>query len=191
MLRLQEVYWKHLGFTTQKDLARKAKSPIVLAEVDRVSFGGDKNAINRHSVRKYMTQAGVLFMIDRQTDCRPRSFQLYGPMSLDFRGICPGWKVGGHDYFGNDWSWSHAERVFVAELGATLMLPLDFLREYGKREESAASMESFTLCGVHFVSGFMSKAKTPHYFVTGHYQKGGHEHRFYTTHTPKQPNRKS
>ena len=89
-----------------------------LIEVSRETYGHDGRAINRHSERKYKSQDGKCYVLSRTLDGIPPFFEAYGPFKTNHVGVLPHLRVRGEEYWGDGWTWSHAIKVFCAEIGA-------------------------------------------------------------------------
>ena len=73
----------------------------------RERYGGDKSAINRHSIRVYMYN-GKTYVLDRTTDCNPRFYELYERTDGIFSKTI---KIFGKRYWGDGISWKHAIKI--------------------------------------------------------------------------------
>ncbi len=90
----------------------------MLAEMKalRESYGGDKNAINRHSVRYYEWPDVGFFAIDRTLNGNPKFFELtelyHDPRKQSEKFYIPRTiPIGRNRYFGDGLNWPQAEQL--------------------------------------------------------------------------------
>jgi hypothetical protein len=97
-----------------------AELTIVEVPFSRESFGGDTNAINRHSVRRYVDSDGCEFSLDRTLDASPPFFSLWSfPVATNhpwLPALGESVPVDGADCFGDGWSWQQAETAALAAI---------------------------------------------------------------------------
>lgn len=85
-----------------------------IEEIYRETYGHDKRAINKHTVRTYRDDQGNHWILSRCLDGSPMFFEAYGPYRPGIQGLLPRFKIMGQDYWGDGWNWAQAERVFLS-----------------------------------------------------------------------------
>lgn len=93
-----------------------------LFEYDRERFGGDKTAINRHSVRRYVDiETGDQYTLDKTLDGAPPFYHAEGPRAHDrTRPFTPSVKHLA-ECWGDGWPWRKAVRALLQALDATIV----------------------------------------------------------------------
>ena len=93
-----------------------------LYEYDRERFGGDKTAINRHSVRRYVDiETGEEYTLNKTLDACPPCYQAEGPRAHDRKRIFTPSVKGLDAYWGSGWTWRKAVAHFLQHLGAEVV----------------------------------------------------------------------
>ena len=93
----------------------------------RERFGGDKHAINKHSIRIYEDQRGRRWYLDKTLDGVPPFYSVSGPWTPGTKTFAPHLKVMGENYWGSGLGWTSAVHRFFFAVG-----------EFLKAEEAAA-----------------------------------------------------
>lgn len=128
---------------------------IRICEIARDNFGGgDGRAINKHSVRTYLTPDGRLYELDRTLDMAPPAFCINGPAHPGHVGLVPRIPVEGKEFWGDGKGWPTAEKVLCGYLKADLIDTRLFLRTYGVVVEDTAKREVYTFRDLTFTATF-------------------------------------
>jgi hypothetical protein len=98
-----------------------SNATVIELPFGRESFGGDSDAINRHSIRHYVSSSGSEYTLDRTLDGCPPFFTLWAHTTSrhafipSFGRAVP---VDGAEQWGDGWSWSRAEAAALAAINA-------------------------------------------------------------------------
>ena len=118
--------------------------PRMLTELCRERFGGDRRAINRHSVRYYLVESGLILAMDRTTDGMPMFFSTT-LRKVDFVGVVPSLRIEGQQCWGSGYSWIKALRILEKELEVTVVSASKFFTtwEFSKADLDMLSEGGF------------------------------------------------
>lgn len=115
-----------------------------ICEIHRETFGGNKQAINRHSTRLYLTEEGLLYELDRNLSTYPPCYCVNGPRIANHEGVVRVMKVGESEYWGDGKSWTWAVNQFIQEITSRIVPAIDFFEEFGKdKKEWSVGSQSF------------------------------------------------
>jgi len=92
-----------------------------LKEIEREYVNNTDIALNKHSYRIYKDEKGQRYLLDRNQDMLPKTFELSGPFDRDFKGILPLVKVDGERFFCEGESWNKAIKKMCEVLNAELV----------------------------------------------------------------------
>lgn len=99
---------------------RIVEPPTMMREICRVRFGNDETAIQRHHVRYYLTECGVVIMLDRNLSFEKPIFTSC-LLKIEHMGITPVLPVNGLNGWAEGRSWEAAEHLFCEALGIELV----------------------------------------------------------------------
>lgn len=108
------------GIREPGSLWLSACPPRRIAEVGRRNFGGDAEAINRHSVRLYIADNSLALRLDKTLDLCPPCYRLE-VFPLWLIGVLPTLKIDGEDFWGEGESWEWAVERMLRALKVALV----------------------------------------------------------------------